>query len=162
MYVTSNRKDLIMIVDDIVIGVETLRDDVILPEFKQGNAGTDLRVITEDGQPVTIKPHTFHKFHTGIKLDIPEWYYVEVVPRSSTGVKKNIRLLNTKGVIDSTYKGEILLFVENFGELPVTIENNERLMQMLLYRTYNITYKKVDSVGTSERGEGGFGSTGDK
>lgn len=151
-----------MIVNKVRLGVETLRDDVILPEFKKGNAGIDLRVITEDRQPVTIKPHTFHKFHTGIKLDIPEWWYVEIVPRSSTGVKKNLRLLNTKAVIDSTYKGEILLFVENFGELPVTIENNERLMQMLLYTTNDVTIEKVDSVGTSERGEGGFGSTGDK
>jgi len=139
--------------------VQRCRDDVILPEVTNQNAGIDLRVITDDKQPVTIQPHETHKFRTGIKMDIPEGFYIEVVPRSSTGVKKNLRLLNTVGVLDEGWKGETLLFVENMGNEPVIVENNERLCQMILHKVHPVRICEVDHVGTSERGEGGFGST---
>lgn len=143
----------------LVLKIQKCREDVILPEVTNQNAGIDLRVLTEDGQPVTIQPHETFKFRTGIKMDIPEGYYIEVLPRSSTGVKKNLRLLNTVGILDEGWKGETLLFVENTGEFPITVENNERLFQMILHKVYPVIIQEVDKVGTSERGEGGFGST---
>ena len=143
----------------LVLKIQKCREDVILPEVTNQNAGIDLRVLTEDGQSVTIQPHEAFKFRTGIKMDIPEGYYIEVLPRSSTGVKKNLRLLNTAGILDEGWKGETLLFVENTGEFPVTVENNERLFQMILHKVYPVIIQEVDKVGTSERGEGGFGST---
>lgn len=143
----------------IILNVQRCRDDVILPEVTNQNAGIDLRVITDDRQPVTIQPHETHKFRTGIKMDIPEGFYIEVVPRSSTGVKKNLRLLNTVGVLDEGWKGETLVFVENMGNEPVIVENNERLCQMILHKVHPVRIYEVDHVGTSERGEGGFGST---
>ena len=143
----------------IILAVQRCRDDVILPEVTNQNAGIDLRVITDDRQPVIIRPHETHKFRTGIKMDIPEGFYIEVVPRSSTGVKKNLRLLNTVGVLDEGWKGETLVFVENMGNEPVTVENNERLCQMILHKVHPVRIYEVDHVGTSERGENGFGST---
>lgn len=145
---------------NLVLNVQRLREDVILPEVTKQNAGIDLRVITDDKNPVTIQPHKTHKFRTGIKMDIPEGFYIEVVPRSSTGVKKNLRLLNTVGVLDEGWKGETLVFVENMGEEPVTVENNERLVQMILHRVYPVQVVEVEQVGISERGEAGFGSSG--
>ena len=143
----------------IILAVQRCRDDVILPEVTNQNAGIDLRVITDDKQPVIIQPHETHKFRTGIKMDIPEGFYIEVVPRSSTGVKKNLRLLNTVGILDEGWKGETLVFVENMGNEPVTVENNERLFQMILHKVHPVRIYEVDNVGTSERGENGFGST---
>ena len=143
----------------ILLNIQRCREDVILPEVTNQNAGIDLRVITEDMQPVTIQPHETHKFRTGIKMDIPEGFYIEVVPRSSVGVKKNLRLLNTVGVLDEGWKGETLVFVENMGNEPVTVENNERLCQMILHKVYPVDINEVEQVGESERGEGGFGST---
>ena len=145
---------------NLILSVQRLREDVILPEVTKQNAGIDLRVITDDKNPVTIQPHKTHKFRTGIKMDIPEGFYIEVVPRSSTGVKKNLRLLNTVGVLDEGWKGETLVFVENMGEEPVTVENNERLFQMILHRVHPVQVIEVEQVGTSERGEAGFGSSG--
>ena len=143
----------------ILLNIQRCREDVILPEVTNQNAGIDLRVITEDMKPVIIQPHETHRFRTGIKMDIPEGFYIEIVPRSSVGVKKNLRLLNTVGILDEGWKGETLVFVENMGDEPVTVENNERLMQMILHKVSPVHINEVEQVGESERGEGGFGST---
>ena len=144
------------------IGVEKCKEGVILPVFSKENAGIDLRVLTEDRQPVTIKPHEICKLYTGIKMDIPEGYYIEVVPRSSMGIKKNLRIVNTVGILDPSWKGETLIYVENFGNSPVVVEDNERLCQMIVHKIYNVDIVEINKVGTSERGEKGFGSTGVK
>lgn len=143
------------------IGVKRCREGVKLPEVTKGNAGIDLRVLTQNGEDkVEILPNDFYVFNTGIKMDIPEGYYIEVVPRSSTGIKKHLRLMNTCGILDSSWKGETLLAIHNFGKEPVEVENNERLCQMIVHKVHNIEIKEVDDVGTSERGEKGIGSTG--
>ena len=143
-----------------LIGVKRCREDVILPVFTEGNAGADLRVLTPDKKPVEILPNGTYTFKTGIKMDIPKGYYIEVVPRSSTGIKKNLRLMNTCGILDSSWKGETLVAIHNFGKEPVLIENNERLCQMIVHRVYPMQFTEVEDVGTSERGEKGIGSTG--
>lgn len=143
-----------------ILGIKRCREDVILPEVSEGNAGIDLRVLTEDGQPVTLLPNETRKFMTGIKMDIPYGFYIEVVPRSSTGIKKNLRLMNTCGILDSSWKGETVVALHNFGSIPVTIENNERVCQMIMHKVEPVFIKEVNDVGTSKRGENGIGSTG--
>ena len=144
----------------INLGIMPVRDDVIIPEVSEGNAGIDLRVITENKQPVTIEPNGTYCFRTGIKMNIPKGYYIEIVPRSSTGIKKNLSLLNTVGILDSSWKGETLLFTRNNGSEPITVLNNERLFQMIIHKVHKVKISKVDNVGISDRGENGFGSTG--
>lgn len=149
------------IFSNITLEVQRCRPEAILPEVSEGNAGIDLRVLTQNNEPsVTIEPNEFYTFNTGIKMNIPEGYYVEVVPRSSTGIKRNLRIKNTVGVLDSSWKGETLVAVHNFGPTPITVENNERLCQMILHAYPRVLIKEVDDVGTSSRGENGFGSTG--
>lgn len=148
-----------------VLKIKRIDERAILPEIREGNAGIDLRVLTENGEPdVVIQPHSFFKFRTGIKMEIPTGYYIEIVPRSSTGCKKNISLKNTVGVIDSSYRGEVLVFVHNFGTEPVIILDNERLCQMIIHKdeTVNFEIEEVNELSDTERGEGGFGSTGVK
>ena len=143
------------------IGVKLCREGAQLPVVSKGNAGIDLRVLTQNGEDkVEILPNSTYIFNTGIKMDIPDGYYIEVVPRSSTGIKKHLRLMNTCGILDSSWKGETLVAIHNFGKEPVWVENNERLCQMIVHRVNNIEIKEVDDVGTSERGEKGIGSTG--
>lgn len=144
----------------IVLGVQLCREGAILPEVSKGNAGIDLRVLTDNGNPVTMLPNETRKFFTGIKMDIPEGYYIEVVVRSSAGIKKNLRLMNTLGILDPSWKGETIVALHNFGTTPVVIENNERICQMILHKVENVVIKQVDEVGTSERGEKGIGSSG--
>ena len=142
------------------IGVKLCREGAQLPVFTEGNAGADLRVLTHDGNSVEIMPNDTYIFFTGIKMDIPEGYYIEVVPRSSAGIKKHLRLMNTCGILDSSWKGETLVAIHNFGKEPVTVENNERLCQMIVHKVHDFQFVEVDDVGTSDRGEKGIGSTG--
>ena len=145
---------------EVVLGIMPCRDGVILPEASAGNAGIDLRVLTDDGTPVEILPNACHKFYTGIKMNIPEGYYIEVAVRSSTGIKKHLRLMNSIAVLDSSWKGETIVALHNFGTAPVTVDNNERVCQMILHKVENVSIKQVDNVGESDRGEKGIGSTG--
>lgn len=144
----------------VSLGIKPCREGVILPQVSEGNAGIDLRVLTEDGLPVTIEPNSSFKFYTGIKMNIPDGYYVEVVVRSSTGIKKNLRLMNSTAVLDSSWKGETIVALHNFGKEPVIVENNERVCQMIVHKVEDVVIYETDDVGTSDRGEKGIGSTG--
>ena len=143
------------------IGVKLCREGAVLPKFTKGNAGADLRVLTQNGEDkIEILPNGTYTFYTGIKMNIPEGYYIEVVPRSSAGIKKHLRLMNTCGILDSSWKGETLVAIHNFGKEPVIIENNERLCQMIVHKVHDMQFVEVEDVGTSDRGEKGIGSTG--
>lgn len=144
----------------VIWGIHRCEEGVILPQITEGNAGVDLRVLT-GGEPVVIPAGDTHVFKTGIKMDIPEGYYVEVVVRSSVGIKKKLRLMNTVAVLDNNWKGETLIGLHNFGLEPVTVENNERVCQMLLKKdeARNVKIVEVSDVGQSNRGEAGIGST---
>ena len=145
----------------LLLQIQRCRENVVLPEISEGNAGIDLRVLTKNNEPsVTLRPGEFYTFNTGIKMNIPEGYYIEVVPRSSTGIKRNLRIKNTVGILDSSWKGETLVAIHNFGPEPIVIENNERLCQMILHKVPQVEIVEVNDVGTSSRGENGFGSTG--
>lgn len=150
----------IFVNNEVTIGIQRVREGVILPTFSKENAGIDLRLLTENRQSVIIKPHEVYKFYTGIKMDIPEGFYVEIVPRSSTGIKRTLRLANTVAILDPSWKGETLVFLENFGNEPVSVEDNERLCQMIVHKVWDTTIQEVYNVGTSERGEKGIGSSG--
>lgn len=143
------------------LGVKLCREGAQLPVVSKGNAGIDLRVLTQNGEDkIEILPNGTYTFYTGIKMNIPEGYYIEIVPRSSTGIKKHLRLMNTAAVLDSSWKGETLVAIHNFGNEPVIVENNERLCQMIIHKVHEFKIVEVDDVGTSDRGEKGIGSTG--
>ena len=146
---------------EVTLQIQRCRPEAILPEISEGNAGIDLRVLTQNNEPeITIGPGGFYVFNTGIKMNIPTGYYVEVVPRSSTGFKRNLRLKNTVGILDSSWKGETLVALHNFGKTPIAVKNNERMCQMIVHKHPVVKIVEVSDVGTSERGENGFGSTG--
>ena len=149
------------ILPEITLEIQKCRPEAVIPTVSEGNAGIDLRVLTQNNEPsVIIEPNEFYTFNTGLKMNIPEGYYIEVVPRSSIGIKRNLRIKNTVGVLDSSWKGETLVAIHNFGPDPVIVDNNERLCQMILHQYPKVVIKEVNEVGTSNRGENGFGSTG--
>ena len=148
---------------EVNLGVKLCRERAQLPVVTDGNAGIDLRVLTQNGEAkIEILPNETYTFNTGIKMNIPDGYYVEVVPRSSAGIKKHLRLMNTCGILDSSWKGETLVAIHNFGKEPVWVEDNERLCQMIVHKIPSVQIEEVKDVGTSERGEKGIGSTGRK
>lgn len=144
----------------IFFQVEKLEDRVILPEGHLRSAGLDLRVLTNNSEPVMLRAGDCYKFHTGIKIAPPKGEYVEIHVRSSVGCKKHLALMNGTGIIDEDYRGEILVFLWNFGSEDVTIEDNERVCQMIFHKYKQHEPVLVDSVNSTERGEAGIGSSG--
>ena len=139
--------------------VKKMRDNSILPTRGDSKAaGIDLYACID--KPVTILPNATVMIPSGIACEFPEGYFGLMLPRSSVGVKRKLTLANTAGVIDESFRGEIMMAFKNNGDVYQTIEPGERLAQLILlpYFTYDIV--KTDSLSTTERGEGGFGSTG--
>jgi dUTP diphosphatase len=131
----------------------------LLPAYQtKGAAGLDLYCKTDNR--IVIEPKKTVKVDTGVKVQIPEGYFGAIYPRSSTGVKKKIMLSNTIGVIDSDYRGEIMIYLYNYGEESQTIENGDRIAQLVIQPYEQFEIEAVDSLDNTDRGEGGFGSTG--
>lgn len=130
-----------------------------LPAYETGSsAGMDLRAnITE---PVTLKPLERAIIKTGLFIELPVGYEAQVRPRSGLAAKKGITVLNSPGTIDADYRGEIGVILVNLSNQEFTIQDGERIAQMVISRHEHITWKEVDSLEETSRGAGGFGSTG--
>ncbi|WP_297281102.1 dUTP diphosphatase [uncultured Anaerococcus sp.] len=124
----------------------------------KGAAGLDLYCKTD--QDIIIKPKETVKVDTGLKIQIPDGYFGAVYPRSSTGVKKRLMLANTVGIIDSDYRGEIMIYVYNYGDEVQKIENGDRIAQLVVQACQQFDIELVDDLDDTDRGVGGFGSTG--
>lgn len=136
-----------------------IKTNNILPEYKTFySAGMD--IYSSNEEEIIIRPGEVGKVPTDLKIEIPEGFFVAIYPRSSTGVKRQLMLANSTGIIDSDYRGEIKLFFYNFGKNEQVIKKNERLAQMVVQPYEKVEIQKVDDLYESERGEGGFGSTG--
>lgn len=123
-----------------------------------GAAGIDLPCLTDED--IVINPGKTERINTGVKVQIPEGFFGAVYPRSSTGVKKSLMLANTVGVIDSDYRGEIVIFLYNYGQEKQIIKNGDRLAQLIIQPYQRCDIEFVEELSQSVRGEDGFGSTG--
>ena len=123
-----------------------------------GSAGYDLYADIENA--VTIKPHETVKIGTGVAIALEQSNLVALVyPRSGLSTKHGITLANCVGVIDSDYRGEIIVALINQNEKPYTIELNERIAQMIITPIFTPPLMEVDELDITVRGDGGFGST---
>ena len=130
-----------------------------LPAYETGSsAGMDLRAnITE---PVTLKSLERAIIKTGLFIELPVGYEAQVRPRSGLAAKKGITVLNSPGTIDADYRGEIGVILVNLSQEDFTIQNGDRIAQMVISRHEHITWKEVETLEETSRGAGGFGSTG--
>lgn len=130
-----------------------------LPNYgSDSSAGLD--IYSSNIEDILIEPGKIVPVPTNLAIEIPEGFFGAIYPRSSTGVKKNLMLANTVGIIDSDYRGEIKIFFYNFGEEAQVIKNNDRLAQLVIQPYNRVNVLKVDELSQTDRGEGGFGSTG--
>ncbi|MFY8048305.1 MAG: dUTP diphosphatase [Erythrobacter sp.] len=128
-----------------------------LPAYAtQGAAGMDV-VSAED---VTIAPGERHAVATGLALAIPQGYEIQVRPRSGLALKHGITVPNTPGTIDSDYRGELKVILINLGTEPFVIQRGDRVAQLVLAPVVQAAWEEVAELDATERGEGGFGSTG--
>ena len=110
---------------------------------------------------VVLAPHTYgNKLRTGVKIQLPEGWQALILPRSSIGAKTPLRLSNSVGLIDSGYRGELGVLYDNTSDEPYTINAGDRIAQLLVMPSYRFQAKVVDILADSDRGEGGFGSSG--
>ena len=124
----------------------------------KASAGVDLKAVL-DG-PVTLKPLERSVIGTGLKIALPEGFEAQVRPRSGLAAKFGITVLNAPGTVDADYRGEIGVILVNLSNEEFTIQPGERIAQLVLARYEQIEWQIIESLSETERGEGGFGSTG--
>ena len=130
-----------------------------LPEYQTPlSAGLDIRANLDES--VTLRPLERAMIPTGLYVELPEGCEMQIRPRSGLAAKHGITVLNSPGTIDADYRGEIKVILVNLSNEPFTIESGERIAQMIVARYEQIEWQPVDVLGETERGAGGFGSTG--
>ncbi len=134
-------------------------DGINLPAYAtSGASGADVR-SAEPGA-VSVAPGERASLATGLVLEIPPGWEVQVRPRSGLAWKKGLTVVNAPGTIDADYRGEVRILVVNLGSDPVTVERGERIAQLVLAPVTQATYREVERLSETRRGAGGFGSTG--
>jgi dUTP pyrophosphatase len=132
-----------------------------LPEYQtSGSAGMDLRANLTAS--VTLQPMERKLIPTGLFIALPEGYEAQIRPRSGLSIKRGLSLVNAIGTIDSDYRGELMVPIINFSAEAQTIEDGERIAQMVIARYKQATLSQVSVLSETERGAGGFGSSGTK
>lgn len=131
-------------------------DDVILPKYAHDtDAGADIYSYDD----VIVQPGETKLIHTGLKMEFPAGYEVQIRNRSGNSLKTKIRIANAPATIDSSYRGEIGIIIDNIGKEPFHIEKGFKLAQMLIAPTPMMEFTVVDELSTTDRGEKGYGST---
>ena len=139
--------------------IKRLSKNIPLPKYEtSGSSGMDLAANLE--KSVKIEPGKVSVIPTGISLSIPQNFEIQIRPRSGLAAKNQISVLNTPGTIDSDYRGEIKVILINLGNRTFVVEKGARIAQMVLCPVVKAELREVDSLETTKRGSGGFGSTG--
>lgn len=132
-----------------------------LPSYETiASAGMDLRANLT--QPIVIEPMDRALIPTGLFMELPIGYEAQVRPRSGLALKKGITCLNSPGTIDADYRGEIGVILANLSKETFVVENGERIAQMVIAKHERAEWVEAEELSTTERGAGGFGSTGVK
>ena len=139
--------------------IKKLDPAVKLPIYKtKGASGMDLMAFIKE--TIIIKPKTSFLVPTGLSVAFSKDYEIQVRPRSGLAAKNNITVLNSPGTIDSDYRGEIKVIIYNHGNHDFTINNGDRIAQMILAPVVKMELEETNELPETLRGEGGFGSTG--
>lgn len=137
----------------------TVADGAVTPAYATaGSAGMDLCAFMPE--VVTLQPGERRLIPTGIRIELPEGYEAQVRPRSGLALKHGVTVLNAPGTIDADYRGEVGVVLVNFGDKPFIVSGGDRIAQMVVAPYSRVTWRNAAVLGSTERGEGGFGHTG--
>ncbi len=143
------------------VKLKKLNDKAVIPAYGTPfSAGADLYAVTDE--TVTVAPGQTYLVHTGIAVEIPEGYAGLIYARSGLATKKGLAPANKVGVIDSDYRGEIMIPMYNHSDVPAVINNGERVAQMIIMPYLSAEFTETDELDDTARGDRGFGSTGDR
>ena len=147
------------IADGAVRVFSVLKDGALLPEYQtSGSAGADLHAYL--AEPVTLKPMERRLIPTGLFVELPAGYELQVRPRSGLALKHGVTVLNTPGTVDSDYRGELCVLLINFGSEPFTVQNGDRIAQAVVAQAVQVSFVQTDALSETGRGVNGYGSTG--
>ena len=142
-----------------VLKIKRLPHNRIIPEYKtEGAAGMDLCAAISE--PITLKPLQRTLIPTGLKIELEHGYEAQIRPRSGMSIKHGITLINCVGTVDEDYRGEVCVAVVNISNEEYTIQPDERIAQMVITKYSQAKIEVVEELTDTDRGEGGFGSTG--
>lgn len=144
----------------ITVPIKKLSPEALIPFYAyEGDAGLDLRSI----ETVVLQPFERALISTGLAIALPDGYAGFVQPRSGMAIKKGLSILNTPGLIDAHYRGELKIIAINLDpHEPIVIEKGDRIAQLVIQAVPSVTLLEVDELDETDRGEGGFGSSGSK
>lgn len=132
-----------------------------LPQYKtSGAAGMDLMAFITGDEEIVIKPQETKLINTGLFIELPTGWEAQVRSRSGLAAMENVFVLNSPGTIDSDYRGEIKVILTNLGDKDFIVHTGDRIAQMILNKVTKIKFYEVTNLDNTERGDGGFGSTG--
>jgi dUTP pyrophosphatase len=135
------------------------RSDNPLPHYAtEGSSGMDLRAWLE--QDLVLQPMERSLVPTGLFIELPSGYEVQVRPRSGLAIKQGLTCLNSPGTVDADYRGELKVILVNLSTEPQTIRSGDRIAQMVMQKVEKINWQAVGAINETRRGEGGFGHTG--
>ena len=141
--------------------IKRLSKTAIIPKYKtNGSSGMDISANIDS--VVKILPGKSSIIPTGFAVSIPNGYEIQIRPRSGLAAKNNLGVLNTPGTIDADYRGEIKVILINHGDQIFEVENGARIAQMVVSPIEQVELEEVDDLDPTDRGKGGFGSTGTK
>nr|WP_315443043.1 dUTP diphosphatase [uncultured Treponema sp.] len=147
------------IADGAVRVFSVLKEGALLPEYQtSGSAGADLHAYL--AEPVTLKPMERRLIPTGVFVELPAGYELQVRPRSGLALKHGVTVLNTPGTVDSDYRGELCVLLINFGSEPFTVQNGDRIAQAVVAQAVQVSFVQTDALSETGRGVNGYGSTG--
>jgi dUTP pyrophosphatase len=144
--------------EPLVVRITRLNDDVELPSYAyEGDAGLDLRAAED----VLLQPFERHLVSTGLAVAIPDGYAGFVQPRSGLAIKQGLSILNTPGLVDAHYRGELKIIAINLDpSTPIQIHKGDRIAQLVIQSVPNVRLVEVAELDATDRGSGGFGSSG--
>ena len=141
------------------IKIKKLSEDAVIPTYgSEYSAGADLYALTDE--PIVIEPGKTVLVHTGISIEIPEGFGGFIYARSGLSTKRGLAPANKVGVIDSDYRGELMVSLYNQSGVAQTVENKERIAQLVIAPFLKAEFVLSNDLSETERGVGGFGSTG--
>lgn len=144
-----------------IVNIKKLNSKAVVPTYGSlYSAGADLYACIDEN--VVINPHTTVLIKTGLSIEIPEGYAGLIYARSGLASKKGLAPANKVGVVDSDYRGEVMVALHNHSDLPAEVESGERVAQLVIAPFLKAEFNVVESLSDTDRGEGGFGSTGSK
>ncbi len=142
------------------VNIKKLKSGAVIPtRGSAAAAGYDLYACL-DNDSVTINPHETVKIGTGLAVAVPEGYFGAIFARSGLAAKQGLRPANCVGVADSDYRGEYIVALHNDTDEPKTVANGERIAQLVIMPYLPVEFNEVEELDSTERGAGGFGSTG--